>query len=284
MTTALHPRFPLTGAQVGLLALVVGGALLLPESLKFKVDFLGFGVCHQIHSHSLMIGGHQLPLCARCTGIYLGALITVCLLAVLRRRAAALPDLNTAPTLGIMFALMVLDGINSTLQALPGATPLYETVNWMRLGTGLLAGMALMFVIYPLFNQSFWRTERLARERTLDDLSDLWIYLGVAAIVGALLYSLDRDAQIAEWAYWLAALASLAGLLALLGMTNILIVSSLRRSAGTIATGAAALTPLLLVLILALVELSLLGGLRASLTPLLATGVTTDLPLVPGLP
>jgi uncharacterized membrane protein len=40
---------------------------LLPGSLKYTLDFLGFGVCHQLSSHSLFIAGHQLPLCARCS-------------------------------------------------------------------------------------------------------------------------------------------------------------------------------------------------------------------------
>lgn len=34
----------------------------------------GSVVCHQIPERSFFIGGHQLPVCARCTGLYLSGL------------------------------------------------------------------------------------------------------------------------------------------------------------------------------------------------------------------
>src|SRR5262249_53566577 len=161
----------------------------LPGSLKYKLDFLGFGVCHQLASHSLFIAGHQLPLCARCSGIYLGALLTLIMLLLLRPRAGALPSRRIFPLLTFMFATMVLDGINSTFQSLPGATAFYETTNWLRLVTGILAGIALMFVLYPLFNQSLWRLELLARERSIEQPFELFGYFLVASIVVGVMLS-----------------------------------------------------------------------------------------------
>ena len=87
--TRLVPR---AGAEAGLIAGLLGAALLLPGTLKYKLDFLGFGVCHQLSSHSLFIAGHQLPLCARCSGIYLGALVTLIMLLILRPLAGGLPS------------------------------------------------------------------------------------------------------------------------------------------------------------------------------------------------
>src|SRR6478609_4249234 len=66
-------------APLGIVAAILLAAWLVPGTLKYKLDFLGFGVCHQIASHTLFLGGHQLPLCARCSGIYLGALTTLLL-------------------------------------------------------------------------------------------------------------------------------------------------------------------------------------------------------------
>src|SRR5436190_23467383 len=82
---------PLQPVQLGLLALIVGLAVFGPGTLQYKLDVLGFGVCHQLVSHSFVIGGHPLPVCARCTGIYLGALVGLLMLWWLRPRAQGLP-------------------------------------------------------------------------------------------------------------------------------------------------------------------------------------------------
>ncbi len=276
--------FPLTPVQIGLLALVSAAALVLPGSLKYKLDFLGFGVCHQLSSHSLFIAGHQLPLCARCSGIYLGTLLTAILQGILRPRAGALPARRVFPLLVFMFAVMVFDGINSTFQAIPGATFLYETSNWLRLVTGILAGIALMFVLYPLFNQSLWRPQLLQRERSIDLPFELCGYLVVAGVVAGLLLSSAGDSTIGDWLYWPLAFGAIGGLLLLLTMTNLLLVSAVTRRAGTVLSRQAALTPLLLGLILALVELTALANVRIALTSVLATSLTpVALPLVPGL-
>ena len=280
--TGLAPR---AGAEAGLAAGILGAALLLPGTLKYKLDFLGFGVCHQLSTHSFFIAGHQLCLCARCCGIYLGAGVSLTMMMLLRPFAAGLPSRRMLPVLAFMFGVMILDGINSTLQALPGATPIYQTTNPLRLITGALAGIALMFVLYPIFNQSFWRLGRLKRERVLEQPYELLGYLVPTGIVVAVILSAAGDPSVGEWLYWLIALGSMAGLLALLMMTNVLIVSTIARRAGTVVTWRSAVLPLLIALILALLELGALANLRIGLTSVIATAANTppDLPLVPGL-
>ncbi|HEC34484.1 MAG TPA: DUF2085 domain-containing protein, partial [Chloroflexi bacterium] len=55
--------------------LIIGAYVgLTPQELLTKVDLVGYAVCHRIPSHSFFVGGRQLPLCARCTGTFLGAL------------------------------------------------------------------------------------------------------------------------------------------------------------------------------------------------------------------
>jgi uncharacterized membrane protein len=44
-------------------------------------------VCHQLPDRSFFLWGHQLPVCARCTGIYAGA-AAACLVALAARRFA----------------------------------------------------------------------------------------------------------------------------------------------------------------------------------------------------
>src|SRR5450759_1456011 len=44
-----------------------------PPGLLGKADAIGYAVCHRISERSFHIGSIQLPLCARCSGMYLGA-------------------------------------------------------------------------------------------------------------------------------------------------------------------------------------------------------------------
>src|ERR1035437_3699001 len=58
-------------------ALVVGWLIETPAGLLGKMDAIGYGICHRIAARSFDIGGRPMPLCARCTGMYLGALIAL---------------------------------------------------------------------------------------------------------------------------------------------------------------------------------------------------------------
>ena len=54
--------------------------ILTPPGVEGKVNALGYSVCHQIDSHSYTVGGKVLPLCARCTGTFLGLLVSLLVL------------------------------------------------------------------------------------------------------------------------------------------------------------------------------------------------------------
>ena len=69
-----------------------------PPGLLGKADAIAFAICHRLVSHSIMMGEQAMPLCARCTGIYLGALVGLFTMGGLGRgRAGGLPrrSLNT---------------------------------------------------------------------------------------------------------------------------------------------------------------------------------------------
>jgi uncharacterized membrane protein len=115
-----------------------------PHDALTKADLIGFATCHQIPERSLHIDGHQLPLCARCTGIYIGMLSGwLWLIARRRTRAAQLPPREITIVLFGFIVLMGIDGLNSLMMLIPGAPHLYETDNWMRLFTGSLYGIAI---------------------------------------------------------------------------------------------------------------------------------------------
>src|SRR5687767_8269972 len=260
--------------QVVVVAGVVFFALAIPGDFKYKMDGAGFAVCHQIHTHSFTIGGHQLPLCARCTGMYLGGLVTLLLLSRLQRKAVRLPSRSVLPVLGIFFGAMVLDGINSTLQTF--GSGLWETTNLLRLITGALSGIAAAFIFYPVFNLSLWNREVTRKEHVIDHLFELAPYVIATGVLVALV--LDGG----DWLFYPIALLSIGGMLALLTMANTMVVLIITRREGKLRTISEALTPILLGLFLSLVLLALVSWGRASLAPNMANSI--GLPLVPGLP
>ena len=46
-----------------------------PDGLLGKMDAVGYAVCHRIDERSFHLGERALPLCARCSGMQLGALM-----------------------------------------------------------------------------------------------------------------------------------------------------------------------------------------------------------------
>jgi uncharacterized membrane protein len=141
------------------LAIIITAAWLssTPGGLLGKADAVGYAVCHRIDLRSFHLGERTLPLCSRCTGMYLGSLITLLAFVTLRRRAGALPSRPVQYALMGFAALWALDGINSTLTLITSVSPLYPPQNWFRLVTGTLFGISLATLIYPVFIQSAWR-------------------------------------------------------------------------------------------------------------------------------
>ncbi len=121
----------------------VGTFLAAPWPLRDKLFAVVSGICPQRPAHSLFLEGMQLPLEARMTGIFGGALITCVYLLVTGRRAT-----TSAPAVGVLVVLVLFvaamgaDGFNATLYDL-GLPHLYAPDNRLRLITGLLAGLSI---------------------------------------------------------------------------------------------------------------------------------------------
>lgn len=146
-----------------LIFLIVGVILLFwllntPPGLFGKADAVGYAVCHQIDLRSFHIGDRAMPLCARCSGMYLGAVLSLVFLSILSPKHAGTPSRLIMFFLGTLVLLFVLDGINSYLN-LPfftSAPSLYEPNNITRLLTGTGMGIVLAVILYPAFNQTIW--------------------------------------------------------------------------------------------------------------------------------
>ena len=140
------------------LAVAAGALLAPPRSLLGKCDLVAYALCHRIPGHSFHLAGRQLPLCARCTGTYLGALWGLLFMGVIRRRRSSqLPPAPILALLVVFFFLQAVDGVNSYLTLFPGFPHLYEPHNLLRFATGALNGLTISALVIPLFNSALWR-------------------------------------------------------------------------------------------------------------------------------
>lgn len=121
------------------------------------VRFFFSGVCHQIPERCLYLQGQPLPLCARCSGTFLGAAAGLVVLALLGQgRRSHLPRWPVAIVLAILCGGWALDGLNSTVALYIGRAWLYEPSNLLRLMTGAGLGVSIAVLLYPIYQQTFW--------------------------------------------------------------------------------------------------------------------------------
>jgi uncharacterized membrane protein len=127
------------------------------DLLLTTADRIAYTVCHRLPTHSFEIFGRSLPLCARCSGIYLGIVWGFVYLTVQNRwHHASYPRRNHTLFLIALIALMGFDGFNSLFHDI-GIFELYPPQNWLRLVTGMGTGIAIALIIAPTFAQTAWR-------------------------------------------------------------------------------------------------------------------------------
>lgn len=151
---------------VGKWVLVLAVVLLLfswllntPPGLLGKADAVGYAVCHRIDDRSFHLGDRALPLCVRCTGMYLGALLGLVYQAVIAPRRGRLPSLWVWIPLSLLVVAFGVDGLNSYAHLIPefNLPSLYTPHRAIRLLTGTGMGLVMLVTLYPVFNQTVWR-------------------------------------------------------------------------------------------------------------------------------
>ena len=145
-------RWVLFGVAI---ALTVTWLFLTPHGLLGKADAVGYAVCHQIEARSFQINGRSFPLCARCSGLFLGALLGL-IYQVIQGRKGRMPPLGASLFFGLLALAWVFDGVNSFLMLVPSVSPLYSTQNWTRLVTGTGMGLAVSAILMPAFIQTMF--------------------------------------------------------------------------------------------------------------------------------
>ena len=148
--------------------LVLAGFLFItPPGLLGKADGIGYAVCHRIEVRSFHIGERQLPLCARCTGEFNAAAISLIFLGIVSRKRSSMAPKGILAVLAVLFLAFGIDGSNSYLYLLkqtydgflPQIPNIYIPNNTLRLLTGSGMGIVMASVLYPVVNQTLWREE-----------------------------------------------------------------------------------------------------------------------------
>ncbi len=263
LTTEQSPQLSNTPTSRVLPALVMGVAALAviswvlntPEGILGKADAIGYAICHRIDGRSFHLGDRQFPLCARCTGMYLGALLGVVGMVLLGRgKAGGMPSRWVMATLFGFLAIMGIDGVNSYLTLFPGLPHLYEPQNWLRLTTGMGNGLFLAGLTLPVLNQTLWRNwdarPVLGRYRELLVL--------VAAAVGVVALVLSDNVLVL---YPLALLSAVGVLVLVVSLNTTILLIALRRENRAQGWAGAAL-PLLAGFALAIIEIGTVDAVR----------------------
>ena len=247
-------RLALVGAAVLITLLWL---YLTPQGLLGKADAIGYAVCHRIDTRSFYLGDRQIPLCARCSGMYLGVLAGFLYQLRLGKRShfPPKPILVAFGLLGLAFAL---DGLNSYLTLFPGYTPIYPPNNALRLATGTGLGLLIAVVLMPVVNQTLW----LAPVES--PLIHRWVQLpGLVIAAGLPAAALASENPILLYPL---ALLSSAAVVGVLGLCFALLWVILLKKENTFNTWREAWPMLLSGFITAMVQIGIIDILRFSFT------------------
>lgn len=128
-----------------------------PPGILGKADAIGYAVCHRIDLRSFFIGELQMPLCARCSGMYLGAIVGLLFQWSAGKRRIGIPSWKVILPISIFILLFAVDGINSFYNLISQNTGLYPPNNILRLLSGTGMGLAIAVALVPAFNSTIWK-------------------------------------------------------------------------------------------------------------------------------
>ncbi len=253
---ALIPKALFIGIPAAIITLFITAT---PPGLWDKARLIGYALCHQLPERSFFIHEHQTPLCARCTGMYLGFLTGLVFLIIRRRtHAARMPSVAIISVLIGFITIMGIDGINSTISILPGAPQLYHTTNLHRIVTGTLFGIAMCLLFFPIFSTAIWRQP--SGDRSVKNWRELIVMVLAAFVIDAIVLTQ------ADWLFYPITILSVVGPLLLLSFMGAIIVLTLRSLVNCVDRWWQLLIPMFAGLAFGLVLITTMDVFRASLT------------------
>jgi uncharacterized membrane protein len=136
---------------IPLAAVAASSASAASAVYAFAIGVYAFGhvICHQLPVRSFHLRGAALPVCARCTGIYVGAAMTALLISV--RPAYTTPSAARARRL--LVAALLPTALTLAYEWTTGAMP----ANWIRALAGAPLGTAVIWLL---------GTARIGKQRT----------------------------------------------------------------------------------------------------------------------
>jgi hypothetical protein len=131
----------------------------------------------------------QLPMCARDTGTFTSAGVTLLFLALTKPKRGGMPVKKILFALIALFLIWAFDGSNSYLYlikevyegALSKIPNAYIPNNTLRLLTGTGMGMGMGSVLYAAFNQTAWK--KLDMRPALSNWRDLGLLAGILLLI-----------------------------------------------------------------------------------------------------
>lgn len=190
-----------------------------------------------------------MPVCSRCTGIYLGIFISLITIILLERRIKGeFPSLKIVLVAIGVFLIMGLDVVLSFLRII-------DSNNIIRLVTGFFTGWFMVFMLLPLANNVMFR--RFVRKNYLDRRVKflIWILCGVLfAVVFIFTYQ-------HIFIFW--SVISILGMISFVTLILLILFFSLnRRLLGSIDSGKKLVISLIIGIVSAIALLSLFSYLR----------------------
>lgn len=264
-------QVPFSRRRLGLVLLVLASLALLSfdslmesEGLMHSdvlatADYAGYTVCHRLTEHSFVFAGRQMPLCARCSGMYLGIMLVFSVLLLAGRwRRSEMPPLSILLAFGFLLGLMGIDGLNSYSHFFPDGPHLYEPQNWLRLVTGMGTGLGMGSVAYPALAQTLWK--RQVRRPSIASWRELGGLLLLAMVVILLVLSNQTTLL------YVLSLVSAVGVVAILTTLNTVLMLLILRREGRVERWSQAIIPLLVGLSLALFQIAAVSYVRYTVT------------------
>ncbi|MBN2388344.1 MAG: DUF2085 domain-containing protein [Anaerolineales bacterium] len=261
---------------VAALLVLIGWLVATPSGLFGKVDAIGYAVCHQIPERSFPLGEGTTPLCARCSGMYISAMVGLLFQAVIGWKRSNMPHWSVLIFLGLFVVAFGVDGANSYLYlmkstyvgAFESIPNLYIPNNTLRILTGSGMGLGMALALFPAFNSTVWADAD--SRRALPNLKSFALLVGIT-LAANLLVLTEHPLVLYPLAF-----VSVGGVLLLLTMVYTMVWAMLMRQENAFTRLSQMWLPLLAGFTIALLQVALIDALRFWMT-----GTWESFPFVP---